>query len=110
MAVEISEKISNNKPTGKLALTFYVEKKISLKRLRADQAIPATVPEVSSGSTAVPTDVVVIGKIKPETNVARKITQHGNVIGSFSNQPKPEISTLTMSDVGYKVRLRIFIL
>jgi len=81
VAIGISEKISHKKPTGKLALTFCVERKVSLKKLRADQLIPPTVPESLSGSEAIPTDVVVLGKIRPEVNVARNPVQPGNSIG-----------------------------
>jgi hypothetical protein len=81
VAVGIGEKISKKKRTGKLALMFYVEKKISLKKLRADQVVPPTVPESLSGPVAIPTDVVVLGKLRPEINVARKPIQPGNSIG-----------------------------
>ena len=81
VAVGISEKITAKKPTGKLALTFYVERKVSLKKLRADQAVPPTVPEALSGGEAIPTDVIVLGKIKPEVNAIRKPIQPGNSIG-----------------------------
>lgn len=81
VAMGIGEKVSNKKGTGKLALIFYVQKKIPLNKLRADMAIPATVPESLSGSTAIPVDVVVIGKIKLETNVTRSTLQPGNSIG-----------------------------
>ena len=60
VAVGISEKVSNNVPTGKLALTFYVEKKMALTDLTGDKLIPPTVPESLSGSQAIPTDVVEI--------------------------------------------------
>ena len=81
VAVGISEKISNRKHTGKLALTFYVQKKISMKKLRAELAVPPTVPESLSGPEAIPTDVIVIGKIIPEVNAVRKPLQPGNSIG-----------------------------
>ncbi|HYV94025.1 MAG TPA: hypothetical protein VE978_19770 [Chitinophagales bacterium] len=83
VAIGIGEKISNKERTGKLSLTFYVEKKISLKKLRADMAIPPTVPEALSGNTAVPTDVIVIGKIKPQIkpNITKKPIQPGHSIG-----------------------------
>src|SRR6478672_1194541 len=81
VAVGISEKISKRKPTGKLALTFYVQRKVSLKKLRADQLIPPTVPESLGGSQAIPTDVVVLGKLRPEINVVRNPVQPGNSIG-----------------------------
>ncbi|MDQ3814015.1 MAG: hypothetical protein M3347_08690, partial [Armatimonadota bacterium] len=48
----ISEKITKGEPTGQLALTFYVERKVPLKDLSADVAVPPTVPEAISGSQA----------------------------------------------------------
>jgi hypothetical protein len=83
LAVGISEKISKKKKTGKLALTFYVEKKIPLKKLKESQKIPKTVPREISGRTTVLTDVVAIGKLKPELNVTRKPFQPGHSIGHF---------------------------
>lgn len=68
VAVGISEKVSNNVPTGKLALTFYVEKKMPLTDLTGDKLVPPTIPESLSGWQAIPTDVVEIGKLKLETD------------------------------------------
>ena len=86
VAVGISEKISGEKKTGKLALTFYVAKKIPLSKLKGNEVIPPTVPESISGSKAIPTDVVVIGKLKPEVsaNVTRNPLQPGYSIGHFN--------------------------
>ncbi|HEX8843040.1 MAG TPA: hypothetical protein VF791_00140 [Pyrinomonadaceae bacterium] len=81
VACGISEKVSKGKATGKLALTFYVRKKVSLKQLRADEAIPPTIPESMSGPKAIPTDVKVIGRIRLELNAIRKPLQPGNSIG-----------------------------
>jgi hypothetical protein len=81
VAVGISEKITQRKPTGKLALTFYVERKVPRKKLRADLLIPPTVPEALSGPEAIPTDVVVLGKIRPEVNANRNPVQPGHSIG-----------------------------
>jgi hypothetical protein len=81
VAVGISEKITKRKRTGKLALTFYVERKISLKKLRADEAVPPTVSEALSGPEAIPTDVIVLGKIRPEVNAIKNPLQPGNSIG-----------------------------
>lgn len=81
VAVGISEKLTKRKPTGKLALTFYVERKVSLKKLRAELAVPPTVPEALSGPEAIPTDVIVLGKIRPEVNAIRNPVQPGNSIG-----------------------------
>lgn len=81
VALGISEKITERKSTGKLALIFYVEKKVSLKQLRAEMAVPPTVPESLSGPEAIPTDVIVIGKLRPEVNAVRSPFQPGNSIG-----------------------------
>jgi hypothetical protein len=81
VAVGISEKESYGKLTGKLALTFYVERKVPLSRLRADQAVPPTLPEVLSGPQAITTDVKVIGRLSPELYVTRHPVQPGNSVG-----------------------------
>jgi hypothetical protein len=81
VAVGISEKESKGKLTGKLALTFYVEKKVPLHRLRADEAVPPALPEAVGGQHTIPTDVKVIGRIHPETNAVRHPLQPGNSIG-----------------------------
>lgn len=81
VAVGISEKRKKGKSTGKLSLTFYVEKKVPLSKLKADKLIPPTVPESLSGPEAIPTDVVVIGKLVPEVNATRNPVQPGNSIG-----------------------------
>ena len=81
VAMGIAEKITKGKRTGKLALTFYVERKISPKKLLASDAVPPTVPEALSGPNAIPTDVIVLGKMRPEINATKKPLQPGNSIG-----------------------------
>lgn len=81
VAVGISEKVSGGKRVGKLALTFYVERKVPLKELSKELAVPGTVPNPLSGSEAIPTDVKVIGKMRPEVNASRSRFQPGNSIG-----------------------------
>jgi hypothetical protein len=81
VAVGISEKESGGKLTGKLALTFYVEKKVPLEKLRADEAVPPALPESVSGPEAITTDVKVIGRPRLELNAIRKPVQPGNSIG-----------------------------
>ena len=49
VAVGISEKESDGQLTGRLALTFYVARKIPLAKLRADQAVPPALPEGRGG-------------------------------------------------------------
>lgn len=56
VALGICEKVTNKKGTGKLALTFYVQKKIKLKNLKGHQVIPPTIPASISGKEAIPTD------------------------------------------------------
>lgn len=81
VAVGMSEKVSRGRRTGKLALTFYVERKVARSRLTADQFIPPAVPEALSGEEAVPTDVVVLGRLRPEVNVKRHPVEPGNSVG-----------------------------
>jgi hypothetical protein len=81
VAVGISEKISAGKPTGQLALTFYVERKVPISELREELAVPPAVPDPLSGPAAVPTDVKVLGQLRPELNATRKRFQPGNSIG-----------------------------
>ena len=77
VGVGISQKISHGKKEDQLALTFYVEKKIPLKDLTADQAIPPTVPEALSGKTAIPTDVFVVGRLVPQAGALQPlVTRH----------------------------------
>src|ERR1700704_2474088 len=59
VGVGISEKISEGKAVGKLALTFYVERKVPLDDLDPDLAVPPTVPDPLSGPDPISTDVKV---------------------------------------------------
>lgn len=79
----ISEKLSKDKSTGKLALTFYVKKKVPIENLIIDEAIPATVSKAISGISSVPTDVVEIGDILPQANFTNNPIQPGNSVGHF---------------------------
>ncbi len=80
VALGISEKRSDQEPTGKLALTFYVRKKVPLNELMADEAIPATIPDAITGTVAIPTDIVEVGEILPQINATRNPIQPGNSI------------------------------
>ena len=62
VALGISEKVSDGKPTGNLAITFYVERKIPKNKLKGDEVVPPALPEVISGPQAISTDVIVIGR------------------------------------------------
>ncbi|HEX8351768.1 MAG TPA: hypothetical protein VF611_02510 [Pyrinomonadaceae bacterium] len=87
VAVGISEKVSQGQPTGTLALTFYVERKLPLGKMKASVAVPPAVPESISGPAVIPTDVVAVGKPRLEVKdlknplAARKPLQPGHSIG-----------------------------
>jgi hypothetical protein len=87
VAVGISEKVTEGKPTGTLALTFYVDRKLPLGKLKANAAVPPALPEVISGPSVIPTDVVPIGQPRLEVKdlkhplATRKPIQPGFSIG-----------------------------
>ncbi len=65
VAVGVGEKITGGKRTGALSLRFYVKRKVSLNRLRAVDAVPPAVhPALTLTDTAVPTDVIVLGRLR----------------------------------------------
>lgn len=63
-----------------LALTFYVEKKLGLRRLGGHEAIPPAVSPALSGSVVVPTDVVELGRVTPDADLPQAV-QPGHSIG-----------------------------
>lgn len=77
----ISEKVSDGKATGVIALTFYVERKKAKGKLRASERVPPAVPESIAGGASIVTDVKEIGKLRPEVNATRKPLQPGNSVG-----------------------------
>ena len=81
VAMGISEKVSDGKPLGTLAITFYVERKLPKGKLSAEHRIPAEVPEALSRGESILTDVKEIGRLRPELNARRKPFQPGNSIG-----------------------------
>jgi hypothetical protein len=68
VALGISEKVTQGKRTGALALTFYVNQKQPLSKLGAHAAVPPTVPEAIAGPEAMPTDVVALGRPRLEVD------------------------------------------
>src|SRR5258708_12271734 len=60
VAMGISEKVTQGKPTGALALTFYVNRKKPLNKLGAQVAVPPTVPEAITGPQPIPTDSLAV--------------------------------------------------
>lgn len=64
VGVGVGEKVTGGKPTGTLALCFYVEKKLPLRKMNAADAVPAAVPpSLGATPTAIATDVVVLGRL-----------------------------------------------
>lgn len=70
VAVGISEKRTGKRGTGELSLTFYVEKKRSLRRTDAAHAIPPVLAGLD-GRTVF-TDVKEIGRLVPQGRVNQK--------------------------------------
>ncbi len=81
VGVGVAEKISGNQPTGQLALTFYVQKKLSLEELPEREVIPPVVPRSISGRRVILTDVVALGRLRAHANVTRHPIQPGYSIG-----------------------------
>jgi hypothetical protein len=98
VAVGISEKVSDNKLSGILAVTFYVAEKKPLKQLRGDETIPPALALDLTSGTTVPTDIVEVGfpKLEPSPaalthpQVQRKPIQPGFSVG----HPKITAGTL----------------
>ena len=84
VGIGISEKISKRKKTGKISMTFYVEKKIDLKYILPKDLIPEYFPELLNSTKKIITDVVEIGKIVLQENITAKKIQPGNSIGHAS--------------------------
>ncbi len=79
VAVGISEKVSEREPTGLLSLCFYVEKKLSKRKLGASKLIPPVVA-VPDGQ-AVFTDVKQLGKLVLQKNARKSPIRSGYSVG-----------------------------
>jgi hypothetical protein len=80
VGVGVGEKITNGKGTGTLALRFYVKRKLSLRKLKAVDAIPPAVhPALTETEAAVQTDVIVLGPIRLDG----KAIKPGDSLGHF---------------------------
>jgi hypothetical protein len=81
VGVGVAEKLTGNKPTGQLALTFYVQRKLPPDEIPASELIPVAVPRSIRGRRPIPTDVVALGRLRPHANVTRQVIQPGFSIG-----------------------------
>lgn len=75
VAVGISEKSVEGKPSGELSVCFYVEKKLPLSKVSAANVVPQAIS--LPGDTSVFTDVKEIGKVRPEVLQKRSPLQSG---------------------------------
>jgi len=65
VAVGVGEKVTDGKGTGRLALRFYVRRKVKLNKLKASEAVPPAVhPALAQTNAVVPTDVIVLGQLR----------------------------------------------
>lgn len=68
VGIGVGEKVTDGKPTGTLALCFYVQKKLPLSKMNAAEAVPPAVPPVLAATpAAIATDVVVLGRLHLDT-------------------------------------------
>ena len=80
VAVGVGEKVTNGKGTRTLALRFYVKRKLSLRKLKAADAIPPAVhPALTVTKTAVQTDVIVLGPLRLDGKAIRPGDSVGHV-------------------------------
>jgi len=86
VGIGVAEKITSNRPTGQLALTFYVPKKLPREKLLEREAIPTEVPRSIGGRRTIPIDVVALGRLHPHANVTRRLIQPGFSIGHVKAQ------------------------
>ncbi len=74
VGIGISEKLVAGQPAGRLALTFYVERKILPNKLKGDRLVPPALPEAISGPWVIPTDVIELGRLRPERHLTTPLT------------------------------------
>jgi len=79
VGVGISEKVTGKNPVGELGLTFYVEKKLSKRKVGPDKMVPPVIA-LPDGSAAF-TDVKQIGRIVPQVNKRASPIQSGFSVG-----------------------------
>ena len=79
IGIGISEKITEKKAVGELGLCFYVEKKLSKRKLDTSKMIPPVIA-LPDGSAAF-TDVKETGRIVPQVNKRRSPIQSGFSVG-----------------------------
>jgi hypothetical protein len=85
VGIGITEKVSRGQSTGRMAVAFYVVKKLPKNQLSDSTMVPPTVPGPLVAGADVPTDVIELGKIKLHTVpfIQRTPIQPGNSVGHF---------------------------
>jgi hypothetical protein len=94
VGVGMSEKVTKGKGTGMLALTFYVERKVPLRRLSGLEALPPALPFGAGAPEAVPIDVVESGRLQLEAgpNAKHNPIQPGFSIGHVNVTAGQEVN------------------
>jgi hypothetical protein len=105
VGVGVAEKVSDKGPTGDISLTFYVVRKKSKRSLRAHEFIPPVIHPELTGGEPVLTDVVVLGKIRPEVNAVKNPIQPGNSIGHASENAAGTLGAIVTSGKAKRCQL-----
>ncbi|HAF10696.1 MAG TPA: hypothetical protein DCK98_11535 [Chloroflexi bacterium] len=105
VGIGIAEKVSKRGSAGKLAVTFYVERKKSKKNLKADDFIPPVLHPELTGGEPVLTDVVQLGKIGPEVNAVNNPIQPGNSVGHAGEDAAGTLGAIVTSGKGQRCQL-----
>jgi len=79
IGVGISEKVTEKKPVGELSLCFYVEKKLSKRKVGPQKLIPPVM--ALPDGTAAFTDVKAVGRMRPQLNKRLSPIQSGYSVG-----------------------------
>jgi hypothetical protein len=79
VGIGISEKETEKRATGELSLCFYVDKKLSKRKLRPEKLVPPVV--AAPDGSGVFTDVKQTGRFRPQANVRRAPIRSGYSVG-----------------------------
>jgi hypothetical protein len=82
VGIGISDKITEKSATGTLCLTFYVEKKLSKRKMKIGNLVPPVI--AAPDGRAVFTDVKQIGRPRLQANVHQSPVQSGYSVGHIS--------------------------
>lgn len=81
----ISEKRREGVPTGTLGITFYVERKVPLRELGADERLPELL--VDAQGRAIHTDIVEVGRVEAHAQATVTPIRSGFSVGHAAGPP-----------------------